>query len=376
MSILKYFTKTQNKKSEQEIIEEIHNEFDTAPDRLLEQTIEKINENESSKILLTSEIENNAERLKKIGFINNPLVNKLEDIKFKNSKKDEVIKMQTEEANTIKYYSETYPFIKFLTEVELDRICDKYGLIYAPVNHYKESVPTKNLEEIENSQSLKLEDSIKDYYKLKVNKGIKTDISSNIIEQLKDGNTFQAVTKRDNPYLYEFRHKDYYRELQIIESKDYYSQYPYNYIVTKEDIKNYNIINNIINKNNSYRFSSIISNEDITKYDLASMDRRYDLYNLELKYPSADEYMLNNFSYDHEFDVLKQEREGLFIAAPKEHFDLKGLTKDGKGYYKLDKKSIVKKDPIVFRYVQGGIQILTKWGLEAEDKDLQLPIFN
>jgi hypothetical protein len=69
------------------------------------------------------------------------------------------------------------------------------------------------------------------------------------------------------------------------------------------------------------------------------------------------------------------DRTGLFIAAPKEHFDLSGLTFDkNKGFYEAKVRVI--KDPIVFRYVKGGIQVLSKWGLEAEDPALQIEILN
>jgi hypothetical protein len=69
------------------------------------------------------------------------------------------------------------------------------------------------------------------------------------------------------------------------------------------------------------------------------------------------------------------DRTGLFIAAPKEHFDLSELTFDEKkGFYEAKVRVI--KDPIVFRYVKGGIQVLSKWGLEAEDPALQIEILN
>jgi hypothetical protein len=73
--------------------------------------------------------------------------------------------------------------------------------------------------------------------------------------------------------------------------------------------------------------------------------------------------------------VETSSRSGLFIAAPKDHFDLTGLTFDKKkGYFQTTIQ--VKKDPIVFRYVKGGIQVLTKWGLEADDPALQIEILN
>ncbi len=65
-----------------------------------------------------------------------------------------------------------------------------------------------------------------------------------------------------------------------------------------------------------------------------------------------------------------EDRSGYFIAAPKEHFDLTELTAnaDNKGFYK--RTSVVYKDPIVFRYVKGGIQVISKWGLEGNDEAL------
>lgn len=37
---------------------------------------------------------------------------------------------------------------------------------------------------------------------------------------------------------------------------------------------------------------------------------------------------------------------------------------------KITTQIVEVKDPIVFRYVNGGIQVITKWGIEAEDKIL------
>lgn len=69
------------------------------------------------------------------------------------------------------------------------------------------------------------------------------------------------------------------------------------------------------------------------------------------------------------------EKDGIFIAAPSSHFDLKGLSKKTQhGFMRVFKTEI--KDPIVFRYVRGGIQVLTKWGLEANDPDLVVPKLN
>ena len=64
----------------------------------------------------------------------------------------------------------------------------------------------------------------------------------------------------------------------------------------------------------------------------------------------------------------------MFITAPKSHFDLKDLKSKGLGFFDITITEV--KDPIVFRYVKGGIQVLSKWGLEASDATLQNEILN
>lgn len=70
--------------------------------------------------------------------------------------------------------------------------------------------------------------------------------------------------------------------------------------------------------------------------------------------------------------VIVISKSGLFIAAPKSDFNLEGLSKKGKGYFNVFEI----KDPIVFRYVRGGIQVITKWGLEADDDALVVDKLN
>lgn len=63
-------------------------------------------------------------------------------------------------------------------------------------------------------------------------------------------------------------------------------------------------------------------------------------------------------------EAFKINRDGLFICAPIKHFDTKGLKKSGRGFFNF---TPLPTDPIVFRYVKGGVQVLSKWGLEADD---------
>lgn len=65
------------------------------------------------------------------------------------------------------------------------------------------------------------------------------------------------------------------------------------------------------------------------------------------------------------YELQLESMEGLFIAAPKRDFNLKGLSKSQYAY--AERQIIQFRDPVVFRYVKGGLEILTKWGIEASD---------
>lgn len=77
----------------------------------------------------------------------------------------------------------------------------------------------------------------------------------------------------------------------------------------------------------------------------------------------------------HDAQLKIVEKTGLFICAPKKDFNLDGLDMDTKFGY--TKNTVIEiKDPIVFRYCDGGIQVISKWGLEASDPLLYNPIEN
>jgi len=117
----------------QEIIKEIHNSFDIAEDKLLKEAEDML---ESLNITTETKLEEKAERLEKIGFINSKHVVKNKEIKQKIQKNQESLVKTKQFADLIRYYKREYPFQKFLTEKELNSICDKYSLIYAPINNY------------------------------------------------------------------------------------------------------------------------------------------------------------------------------------------------------------------------------------------------
>jgi hypothetical protein len=300
---------------DQRLIDEIHNEFDTAPQRILEQALEIINKESNVKVELQSKIEDKALRLKTLGFEKNALVHNLTHTQREIAKTNVVIDMNVEMAHRVKYYTSTYPFLKFLPESELDRICDKYGLVYAPVKHYKMPVPEKNLLEIENAQPLKSDDEQKNLVTYQfVNKWEAKRSDFNKLVTLFGGDTFNEEELKKI-------HLEHFGRIEKYRLSDTF--WYYGFLAGKGKISD-----PAINE-------AFIADAIETTYD----------------------------------------RTGLFIAAPKEHFDLSGLTFDkNKGFYEAKVRVI--KDPIVFRYVKGGIQVLSKWGLEAEDPALQIEILN
>lgn len=276
---------------QEKLIAEIHNEFDTAQERLLSQAHEVL---KSININAETSLELVADRLAKIGFINTPVVKSAGKIKEDKKQKQEILVKTKEEAELIEYYRATYPFLKFLTESELDRICAKYELIHAPVGNYTKDVPEKNLREIESSQKLKITDTAKSYLMVKI-----TQFWHNTPKRIRDLVGTEFVY--DGP----------------------------------------------VNSNNE-------------PYDF-SIKRQFGITDVE--------YIFRNAT------VTRIEKSGLFIAAPPSHFNLEGLTKKSKhGFFQVFKTEIT--DPIVFRYVRGGVQVLSKWGLEANDPSLVVPVLN
>jgi hypothetical protein len=140
------------------LIDQIHDEFYTEVDKLLE----------FAKILKPldtdkQEIIDKAKRLEKLGFKNtkdSDLARKekqrLNDLQVENSKKQEL-------KEAILYFSNKYPLYKFITEDSVKKICEKYNLTYGEVNFYRGDVPDKNLKEIENFKVDK-EDLVYRYY--------------------------------------------------------------------------------------------------------------------------------------------------------------------------------------------------------------------
>lgn len=127
--------------TEQQIIEQIHNEFFTEVDRLLEYCgIQK-------SMTTTEEIAvDKSNRLSKLGFHNSLAHEKAEPVR--QALAEDLGKNELKEA--IEYFSNKYHQYKFITEDSVKTICDKYNLYYGSVKYYIGDVPEKNLIEIEN----------------------------------------------------------------------------------------------------------------------------------------------------------------------------------------------------------------------------------
>lgn len=285
-------------KSSDEIVKQIHNEFDTAGDNLLKQAqaiLEKI-----AKENIDETLEKKAKFMEDIGFTNSKLVIDINNKKMKIKK----IKDNAEsDAQIVMYYKDKYPNLKFLKESDLDIICKKYNLVYAPIQNYIENVPDKNLNDIAKAQVLDEKDEIIAKY--------------------------------------------FYNKISISENEDTLSD------KYKMDILKY--------------ISKLSLEVDRSQYEKAYSWERYKYISDHLN----EKYETNIF--DNIIFNLERTRialGGLFICAPEKHFNLKGLSKDNKyGFFeKVTHKISAPKDPIVFRYVKGGIQVITKWGIEAEDR--------
>lgn len=299
-------------KSKEAKIAEIHLAFDSAQDRLLAEAKAILAQSGPSVEAL---LINQATRLSNLGFTNAKLVKEVEKKKVAADTSAKTKELTKAEAELIEYYKVTYPFIKFLTEAELDRICDKYNLVYAPVANYLGNVPEKNLRDIETAQPL----------------------HRNELKPAPSDQPFAIIRHNDDSAL----------DRVIV----------YNMKGISGSSKIGKCLRSEVGLQVNLRANDANSRSHLTKY-------------LESRYPELKGHLDRWFTAE----MRSEKRTGLFIAAPRSEFDLTGLKKNKKGFFAFTEFKV--EDPIVFRYCRGGIQVLTKWGIEANDPALLLPINN
>ncbi len=275
-----WFSKSSDipRKSRTALVEEIHAEFDSAQDRLLKRAYQLLS-------VETSPTELTGKKLLELGFINTPQAAAY-------TKKNAAIRLSKKTAELIQRYMINYPTLKFITEEELERICKKYSLIFAPVSAYIGEVPAKNVHEISCAPPLKMGDEAGD----------------------------KCL------FFYDEDFTDLVTEAQ---KKEIEAGIPC-------DLR-YSTASSVSNNKILQEYFGL--NHDFCRYN--NIGRSFKTYN----------------------------RDGLFIAAPVREFNLKGFTSFTDFGYAT--QSVIKvDDPVVFRYVKGGIQILSKWGPEAMDPSL------
>jgi hypothetical protein len=130
-----------------EIIDDIHNEFTSISDNLLndlENSLKSFDKEKLNEKLLV------AEELNNLGFNKSKTVtNVLKDVKIN--------KINNYLYNTLLYYKSKYLY-KFIDYENVYKLCKKYKLILAPVNRFIGEIPEKNQKEI-----LNFKFDIKDY---------------------------------------------------------------------------------------------------------------------------------------------------------------------------------------------------------------------
>lgn len=270
-------------KSSDVIVQQIHDEIDQAQDNLLAEAKKIIYEKEKE---FGENVEEKSKRLALLGFMKSEVVRQA----------DGLVKTK-QDAELIGYYKQNYPFQKFITESEMNRICEKYNLIYAPVGNYIKDVPEKNIKEIENALLLKSEDI-----------------------------PIDPMYVKEFSFLYTDKEKIEWFEANVGYETD---------ISTDQ------------------RFSGRVGGRGTTFMTFSTP-----MLGLDIR------------------SITQVDRQGLFIAAPESHFDLSLFRKTGKFAFMNFTVIAPVKDPIVFRYCRGGIQIISKWGLEAKDELVVNPIEN
>lgn len=126
-------------------VKEIHDEVDG----LELEFLSEVNSILNSDALVESKEERKSKLAQELGFVNSSVVSEARKIVDDR----ETLIVKTETAELLKMYKQHYPLDKIITVSMFEEVCDKYGLIIAPVENYIKDIPEKNLLELRNSKS-------------------------------------------------------------------------------------------------------------------------------------------------------------------------------------------------------------------------------
>jgi hypothetical protein len=153
-------------------IQEIHDDFETATQKAVDQTKALLEKEDLDKMSLR------VMRLEAAGFTNMPEVKEFSSKIIKYNKAKEFLTIA-------EGYAQKYPNYKFVSINTVINICKKYSLMCAPVGKYKGGVPDKNLSEIADFKV-----AIEDIYYEKYSNHDRNDV--NILEPNKFVNSIEA----------------------------------------------------------------------------------------------------------------------------------------------------------------------------------------
>jgi hypothetical protein len=267
---------------------QIHDEIEAASDSLVSSakaffvTLEKANIDYVFSRYFTHTVTERTSELLRLGFIALPEV--IDQNKSAEERKAALAEAEKERSRNerILYYRKTYPAYKFLTQEQLEGICEKYNLVYTGVRYYTGDVPDKNLKEIADATIRK------------------EDAKRNVIHVW----VKPKYAEPEGSFLFD----------------------------VDEPLENDDLFHSV----------------EFLTYQEA--DRR------KFRYPTLIETKSSI-----------TDCSGLYIAAPKSKFTgLERFAIDASvGFLRSKTWRPEPKDPIVFRFVKGGILIISMWGDEA-----------
>lgn len=131
-------------KSNDSIIQQIHDEFYSEVDKLL--TEAKISVSEATEL---HDIISKANRLRLLGFGATKECREAEAEESRLRQAAQINASKKTLTEAINYFSFKYPQYKFITEESVKKICAKYNLIYSTIDKYIGTVPDSNIKQME-----------------------------------------------------------------------------------------------------------------------------------------------------------------------------------------------------------------------------------